>query len=154
MAFKVFVFPKRNKKELPQQLFDLWSECSLERGHLVSRGLLCNECVGEEARLDVNLDVSEPVLRCDVDFRSLALSAHALGEGDLVMAVAYGNPDGLCVSEVAHGDVVEIYAETYCHAEGIAHTVELENAFLGKDEGCFALCAGSAARLNVNDLAA
>lgn len=125
-----------------------------ERGHLVSSCLLSNECVGEEAWPDVNLDISKSVLRRDVDFCSLALSAHALREADLVVAVTYGDPDGFSVSKVSHGDIVEIYAVTDCRAKEVAHTVELDDAFFRKNERCFALCAGSAAALNIDYLAA
>ena len=70
------------------------------------------------------------------------------------MAVSYGDPDGLCVCEVAHGDIVKIYAESYCHTEGIAHTVELEHAVFRKNERGAALLAGRSASLDVYYIAA
>ena len=102
----------------------------------------------------MDLYVSDPVIRCYVDFCSLALSAHALREGNLVVTVSNGDPDGLCVCEVAHRNIVKIYAESYCHAKGIAHTVELEHAVFRKNERGAALLAGRSASLDVYYIAA
>ena len=129
--------------------------CNLksERGHLVAGNSFNNDRVGPETGLDVSLEVDEPVLRCDVEFSVYAFAAHAVCHVDLVVTVRNGDPDGLGVSKMSHGDLIEIDSESYCHSERVAHTVHLDNAFFRKDEGVAALCACTVAG-NVCDLAA
>ena len=112
-----------------------------DRGHLVAGYSFDDYCVGPETGLDVSLEVDEPVIGCDVKLCVYAFSAHAVCHMDLVMSIGNGNSDGLGVSEVAHRDVVQIDTEAYCHAEGVAHTVHLDDAVFGKNEGVVALGA-------------
>ena len=112
-----------------------------DRGHLVAGYSFDDYRVGPETGLDVSLEVNEPVVGCDVKFSVNAFPAHAVCHMNLVVSKGYGNSDGLGVSEVSHRDVVQIDTEAYCHAEGVAHTVHLDDAVFGKNEGVVALGA-------------
>ena len=112
-----------------------------DRGHLVAGHSFDDDCVGPETGLDVSLEVDEPVIGCNVKLCVYALAAHAVCHMDLVMSIGNGNSDGLGVSEVAHRDIVQVDTESYCHAEGVAHTVHLDDAVFGKNEGVVALGA-------------
>ena len=125
-----------------------------ERGHLVGGNSFGDDRVGEETRLDVRLDVSEPVLRRNVEFGRLALFDAAVTEAYDIMTVRYGDPDGIGIGEMAQRNIIKIYAESDCHSKRRAHTVELDDSVLGKDERVVALFAGRAAPLNVHDCSA
>ena len=42
---------------------------------------------------------------------------------------------------MAHRDIVQVDTEAYCHTEGVAHTVHLDDAVLRENEWVVALCA-------------
>lgn len=112
-----------------------------DRGHLVAGHSFDDDCVGPETGPDVSLEIDESVLGCDVKLGVNAFAAHSVCHVHLVVTVRYGNSDGLGISEVTHGYIVQINTEAYCHTEGVAHTVHLDDAVLRENERVVALCA-------------
>lgn len=117
-----------------------------DRGHLVCRDLLDDDCVGEKTHLEVALEVNDPLFGCDVELCVNALSAHAVCHVELVVTISYRDPDLLGIAEVTHGDLVEVDTETYCAAHGVAHTVDLDDTVLRERYVNAALLAGTITR--------
>ena len=134
-------------------LFYLKVFSALERGHLLAGYSFDDDCVGPETGLDVSLEIDESVLGRDVEFSVYAFAAHAVCHVNLVVSVSYGNSDGLGIGKMSHGDIVQVDTESYCHTEGIAHTVHLDDSVLRENERVVALCAIAVARY-VCDVAA